>query len=431
MSLLKSRTEGPDLSMNPALETASAREQPRVPDVASAIAPRVISIDIFRGVTMAVMIFVNALSEVRGLPWWTGHAPASADFMTYVDMVFPFFLFAVGLSLPLSITRRLKDNDSLIALWGHIAVRVLGLIVLGEILANAEKADPARMGISGSTWALLALVCAALYLNVYGKSERAQAYSRVFRTLGLGGVILLLAIFRRTTAGGQAAWLEFSYPEILGLIGYSYLAVSILYIPTRRWTWAPPVWFILLVTLCALSTAKVFIFPVRLPLYVWPFGNGAMCCIVMAGMVTSSIFMGPEGPIATNRAMILSLAFGLLMLVAGRVLTPLGISKIRATPTWSLYSIGASVFLFALLYWICDVKQWQKWALIVRPAGSNTLLTYLLPDLWYFLLSAAGVAYLDMHFNVGWPGVVKTLIFTLFILGVAGLLTRARIRLQF
>ena len=79
--------------------------------------------------------------------------------MTYVDMVFPFFLFAVGMSLPLSVAQRLKRNSSLSSLWGHVAVRVLGLIVLGEILANAEKADPARMGMSGSTWALLALIC--------------------------------------------------------------------------------------------------------------------------------------------------------------------------------------------------------------------------------------------------------------------------------
>ncbi len=74
---------------------------------------RVVSIDIFRGVTMAVMIFVNALSDVRGLPWWTYHAHAEEDVMTYVDMVFPFFLFIIGMSLPLSITRRLRRNPSM------------------------------------------------------------------------------------------------------------------------------------------------------------------------------------------------------------------------------------------------------------------------------------------------------------------------------
>ena len=240
--------------MNPIVEASLPSHAPRVSDATCITsAPRVVSIDIFRGLTMAVMIFVNALSDVRGLPWWTYHAHANVDVMTYVDMVFPFFLFAVGMSLPLSVAQRLKRNSSLSSLWGHVAIRVLGLIVLGEILANAEKADRARMGMSGSTWALLALVCAGLYLNVYGSSKRAKFYSRVLRPIGLAGVILLLVIFRRTTAG-HAAWLDFSYPEILGLIGYRYLGVAILFIPTRRWRWAPAAWFILLVAFCAVST---------------------------------------------------------------------------------------------------------------------------------------------------------------------------------
>jgi heparan-alpha-glucosaminide N-acetyltransferase len=423
--------QGCDLPMNPIGEAPLTSEAPRVPEAVRTTDPRVISIDVFRGLTMAVMIFVNALSEVRGLPWWTYHAPASVDVMTYVDMVFPFFLFAVGISLPLSVAQRLKRNSSSSALLAHVAVRVLGLIVLGEILANAEKANPARMGMSGSTWALLALICAALYLNVYGKSKRALTYSRVLRAFGLAGVILLLVLFRRTTTDGQAAWLDFSYPEILGLIGYSYLAVAILFIPTRRWTWMPAVWFTLLVSLCALSRAKIVIFPDRLPLYLWPFGNGAMCCIIMAGVVTSAIFLRPDGRVAPNWAIPFAVSFSIVTLLAGRALVPLGISKIRATPTWSLYSIAASVLLFTLLYWICDLRQWQRWAVIVHPAGSNTLLTYLLPDLWYFLLSATGFTYLDMHFSAVWPGVAKTLIFTFFLLVAAGAFTKARIRLQF
>ena len=415
--------------MNPSLEI-STNEIAREPETARALVPRVVSIDIFRGLTMAVMIFVNALSEVRGLPWWTYHAPARADVMTYVDMVFPFFLFAVGLSLPLSVTQRLARKPSLVALWAHVAMRALALVVLGEILANAEKADAARMGMRGSTWALLGLICAALYLNVYGKSARAKLYGRVLRVAGFTGLVVLLALFRRTAANGQIAWLDGSYPEILGLIGYSYLAVAILYIPTRRWAWASTMWFALLVALCAFSTARWIEFPGRSPLYVWPFGNGAMCCIIMAGAVTSSVYLSPVGRRPPRRAMGLAAGFCLLTFAVGWMLTPLGISKIRATPTWSLYSIGAAALLFTLLYWICDVKQWQRWALFVRPAGSNTLLTYLLPDLWYFALSVAGFTWLDTHFNTGAAGVVKTLAFTLLMLAAAGLLTRARLRLQ-
>jgi heparan-alpha-glucosaminide N-acetyltransferase len=413
--------------------TAISSTQSISPVVETA-APRVVSIDIFRGLTMAVMIFVNALADVPGLPWWTYHAHAQEDVMTYVDMVFPFFLFIVGISIPLSVAQRLKRDPSLPMLWLHVVLRAIGLIALGLILANAEKADPNRMGISGSLWALLGLISAGLYLNVYVKSERYPAYSRILRIVGLAGVVILYALFRRTRHDGHAGWIDPSYPEILGLIGFSYFAVSILYIPTRRWKWAPPAWFLLLVALCAFSTAKWIPLPGHLPLYIWPFGNGAMACIIMAGIVTSQIFLGSDpgktSRPAPARAMAVAAGFGILMLIAGWICIPLGISKIRATPTWSLWSIGASVLLFTLLYWICDVKRRTSWAFLLRPAGSNALLTYLLPDLWYFLLTSMGITYLDTHLNLGWPAVIKTVIFTLFMLVLASMLTRAKVRLQ-
>jgi len=396
----------------------------------SVAAPRVVSIDVFRGLTMAVMIFVNALSSAHGMPWWTEHAPGNVDVMTYVDMVYPFFLFIVGMSLPLSVAQRLKRDPSMAGLWLHVLVRAGALIVLGLILANAEKADAARMGFSGAVWALIGLVSAALYLNVYGKSERYAGLFRGLRWLGFAGVVAMYAVFRRRMAGGHEGWIDGSYPEILGLIGYTYVAVAVLYLPTRRWRWAPVVWFVVLLGFCALSTAKVIALPGKLPLYVWPFDNGAMASLVMAGVMTSSLFLGKDRRPTQRGAMGWAVGFAVLALAAGRVLTPLGISKIRATPTWALYSIGAAVLVFTLLYWVCDVKLWQRWAWWLRPAGGNTLLTYLLPDLWYFLMVSLGVTFLDTHWSSGWPAVVKTLLFTFAVLGVAGVLTRARVRLQ-
>jgi predicted acyltransferase len=379
---------------------------------------------------MAVMIFVNAVADVRGLPWWTNHAHAWEDRMTYVDMVFPFFLFAAGLSMPLAVAQRLKRNPSNMALCLHIVLRVLGLLVLGFILANAEKADSAKMPLSSGLWALLGLLSMMLVLNVYPRWERFPAYGTILRFTGLAGAALLLALFRRTTHTGQTAWLDPSYPEILGLIGYTYLAVALLYLLTRRWKWAPALWFVLLVALCAVSTARLVAFPNRLPLYFWPFGNGAMACIMMAGVVTSILFLGAGQRPSPRFSIGMSAGFALLTLLAGAALTPLGISKIRATPTWSLYSVGGAILLFILVYWLCDMKRWTAWTFPVRSAGSNTLLTYLLPDLWYFLLVSAGITYLDSHWNAGAPGVIKTLVFTAFILALSALLTRSRIRLQ-
>jgi len=395
---------------------------------------RVLSIDIFRGVTIAVMIFVNELAEVRGLPWWTYHAHANQDVMTYVDMVFPFFLFIVGMSMPLPFEQRLKRDASIARLWLHVVVRSFSLLVLGLILANADKADRARIGMNGSTWALLGLLGAWLYLNVYPKAGRIAPYANLLRVAGLIGVALEFFIFRRTADEGHPAWIDFSYPEILGLIAFAYFAVALVYIPTRRWRWAAPVWLILLVALNIGSAARPLPFMSRLSLYEWPFGNGAHVALVMAGVVTAQIFFGMrpsagERP-APNSATLTAMLFALLALLAGWLTAPLGISKIRATPTWTLWNIAAAVLVFTALYWICDRRGKTAWAAPVRPAGQNTLTTYLLPDLWYFILGALGFTWLEMHFNFGWAGVVKSVLFTLVMLGFAWGLTRARVRLQ-
>ena len=400
---------------------------------ATTSATRVVSIDIFRGLTIAVMIFVNELAEVRGLPWWTYHAHANQDVMTYVDMVFPFFLFIVGMSMPLSVEQRLKRNASMAQLWLHVAVRSLSLLVLGLILANAEKADRARMGMGENAWALLGLIGAGLYLNVYPKQGWISRHAWWLRGVGLTAVVVAFVIFRRTQ-DGQAAWVDFSYPEILGLIAVAYFAVALIYIPTRRWRWAAPAWLLILVALNVLSTARMVPFLSRLSLYVWPFGNGSHVALVMAGVVTAQIFFGvrpgseerPQAKKATLKAEI----FAFLALGAGWLTKPLGISKIRATPSWTLWNIGAAVLVFILLYWICDGRKKTAWAAPVRAAGANTLTTYLLPDLWYYVMGALGFTWLEAHFHYGWAGVVKSLVFTGVMLGFASLLTRARVRLQ-
>src|SRR5260370_7974430 len=152
------------------------------------------------------------------------------------------------------------------------------------------------MALSGGPWALLGVLCMMLFLNVYPRWERFPAYAIVLRFSGLAGAVVLLALFRRTTHSGQTAWLDPSYPEILGLIGYTYLAVAFLYLLTRRWRWAPALWFVLLVGLCVSSTLRLVAFPVRLPLYFWPFGNGPFACIIIAAVFTSIFFPCTDHP---------------------------------------------------------------------------------------------------------------------------------------
>jgi heparan-alpha-glucosaminide N-acetyltransferase len=408
------------------VNTASAVDNTAVNPDTSAV--RIASIDIFRGLTVLVMIFVNDLSSVHGLPWWTYHALANQDAMTYVDMVFPFFLFIVGMSMPLAINRRLEKNPSMGSLWLHVLSRSAGLVVLGLILANAEKADPVRMGLNPNVWALLGLAGAVLFWFAPSRGLRGSRVFRWLRVVGLALLILTFALFRRSPGHGTGVWIDGSYPEILGLIGYTYLAASILYIPTRRWLWSPLAWMVALTAFCAILIEH----HVRLhvPLYFWPFGSGALASVIMAGVVTSSIFLGPHRWQSLSQRMQLAFGFAAAMFVSGWLLTPLGISKIRATPTWCLYSSGAAVLCFALLYWVCDVAKKTAWARLVRPAGENTLLTYLLPDFYFFLTTLAGFTLIDQHFSSGALGVARAAVFTLVMLGFSALLTRSHIRLQ-
>lgn len=409
---------------------STTSQVPSVGIAGQSMTTRVVSIDIFRGLVMALMIFVNELASVHGLPWWNYHAKGNVDAMTYVDMVYPAFLFIVGMAIPLAIKQRLKRNASMPLLWMHVILRSISLIVMGLILANAHKGDPSRIGLSRSAWALLGMTGAVLFWSVYSGSERGGKVHKVLRLVGLALMVAMYAIFRRVTRSGEVGWIDGSYPEILGLIGYTYFAVCLLYIPTRRWLWAPVAWFIVLLTFCSLCTAKVIVMPHHLPLYFFPFDNGAMASITMAGIITSSIFLGGHRLQAVRQKMLLAAGFGIVALAAGWILTPLGISKIRATPTWSLYSIGACALLFTMLYWICDVKKRTSWAFFVRAAGSNTLLTYLLPDFYYFIAGLVGFTYLDRHLNFGWPGALRAAVFTAVMLGLATLLTRLKVRLQ-
>ncbi len=252
---------------------------------------RVASIDIFRGLTILVMIFVNDVAGVKDLPWWTYHLPGNVNGMTYVDMVFPFFLFIVGISLPLSVRHRLSKDSSMARLWGHILARSFALVVLGIALANGEKADAHLTGMSGNIWLLLTLLGAILFWNIYPRSDKHKTLFKAMKLAGLVLMAAMFAIFRRVGKDGHTAWLDFGYWEILGLIGWTYLAVSILYIPTRRWRWSPLAWLVCLVTLNAASLAHWITFSAKLPYYFWPWNTGCFCLLTMAGIVTSTIFL--------------------------------------------------------------------------------------------------------------------------------------------
>ena len=107
---------------------------------------RVQSIDIFRGITILVMVFVNDVASVKDLPWWTYHIGPGEQGITYVDVVFPAFLFIVGMAIPLAIKKRKSKGVSLWNLLFHTVVRSLSLVAIGLLIMNGREVDPSLTG---------------------------------------------------------------------------------------------------------------------------------------------------------------------------------------------------------------------------------------------------------------------------------------------
>jgi predicted acyltransferase len=160
-------------------------------------------------------------------------------------------------------------------------------------------------------------------------------------------------------------------------------------------------------------------------------GNAAHTSIVLSGMVLTLIFFDETKPATTLRRFTEAGVFTVLLFIAGYLLRPyFQISKIHATPTWCLYSAAFCCVIFGFLYWLIDMKTIQSWTNFLQPAASNPLLTYIIPDIIYFLTALIGFSLLPEGLRYGWIGITWSLIFALLVLGIAALLTKWRLRLH-
>src|SRR5262249_49435816 len=92
---------------------------------------RLLSLDVFRGLTIAAMILVNNM----GSPAYTALDHAEWNGWTPTDLIFPFFLFIVGVAMPSSFARRSQSTEQTKGqLLGRVWLRALSLWMLGQLL---------------------------------------------------------------------------------------------------------------------------------------------------------------------------------------------------------------------------------------------------------------------------------------------------------
>ena len=157
--------------------------------------------------------------------------------MGFSDVIFPLFLFIVGLSIPLAIGVRQKKGESQLQILGHILIRTLALLVMGVYMVNFENIYDGAMPLNKYVWEILmAMGIILIWLDF--KRLPGVTTSRQWMIRGAG--ILLLAGLAIIYRGGDAEniiWMRTYWWGILGLIGWAYLLNSLIFLFFGKRIW--------------------------------------------------------------------------------------------------------------------------------------------------------------------------------------------------
>ncbi len=403
---------------------------------------RLASLDAFRGFDILTMVFVNYIAGMAAIPFFLRHAAADQNVFTLTDVVFPGFLFIVGLSIPLALAKRRADGLSTLALVGHIAVRTLALLFLGVLLVNEDRFSAAATGLSHDLWYFLATLAVFGLWTVMPKGASASK-RRLLLALKIVAALVLVAlvlVFRGQGEDGRVTLLRTSWWGILGMIGWCYFAASLLYLACRgnRVVLAGAIGVMTALYIGARHGALDFLGPVNGFLNIGSlFGSHA--AIVTAGCLGGTIFLPEAEPSPPVRRIRFLGVLGAMLVAAGFVLRPLHtFSKIWGTESYCLATAGICCLVFLLFYVGLDVLKGRKAAAFLAPAGRNPLLAYLLPGL---IGGAAGLLGSLIHVNIdrilwpfeqtgGIPGMLNAAVMTAVVLLLTAVLSRAGLRLK-
>lgn len=373
---------------------------------------RIAAIDILRALTMVWMLFVNDIPALHGVPHWLFHAKATEDMLGFSDLVFPAFLFCVGMSIPFAIDGRLKRGATMGAVLGHVLLRSLALIVMGLFLLNRDKGTE-----SGITSNYMLLLSVAGFFLVW--TEYPPTHQRLFRLMRYVGIALLAGLLLFCDMTGhpfQTGWWG-----ILGLIGWTYLVSTLAYLMVR--STKIPAWamWLLFVLLCVLNHSSLIPEDYFSRVMILPFipGGWTHHALGFSGVVASLLLRRLT---ADDRRWSLVGVYGLIGLLAF-VLGVVShhwwiISKIQATPTWLFFSLAVNFWLLAVVFTLSDIFGKQRWFALIAPAGSATLTCYLLPYLWYPLREIFGISIPGWY---GLTGILISLVYAFLIVQITRL----------
>ena len=295
---------------------------------------RLASLDVFRGITIAGMILVNNPGS-----WSFVYPPlrhAEWHGWTPTDLIFPFFLFIVGVAMAFSLVARLESGDDQSAIFLKVLKRSLIIIGVGLFLNAFPRFDildmryPGVLQRIGIVYFFASVI--AMKTGIRGQAVTAGLLLLVYWALMALVPVPGFGVGDLSPDGNLAAFID---RAVFG---------------SHTWqdTWDPEG---LLSTIPAISTT-------------------------LLGLLTGHLLRsGKERMEIAGWMFVLGWA-GILLGLVWNLAFP--INKNIWTSSYVIFTAGAALQFLGVCYWLIDIKGWRGWAFPGMVFGKNAIAVYVL-----------------------------------------------------
>src|SRR6059058_4271852 len=320
---------------------------------------RLISLDVFRGLTVVGMVLVNNPGSWAHIYWPLEHAEWNG--WTPTDLIFPFFLFIVGVAIPLAFGKRIERGDSRRSLFIKVAYRSAIIFLLGEFLAGFPYFHFSTIRIPG---VLQRIAVCYFFASIIYLTTRP-------RTLAIFAVAVLIIYWLLMTQVAAPGYYAGDLSKEGSLASY-----------IDRRVFGPHIWRQgvvydpegLLSTMGALATT-------------------------LFGVLTGYLVRAKEKTPIEKVALLMVVGFACMII--GWCWNPwFPINKSLWTSSYVFFTAGLALEFLALCYWSIDIKGYKAWTKPFVIFGVNAIVLFV----------GTGVMARLMGMTIGFMGSFVTLI---------------------
>lgn len=314
---------------------------------------RLISLDVFRGLTIAGMVLVNNPGSWGHIYWPLAHAEWHG--WTPTDLIFPFFLFIVGVAIPLAFGRRVDAGGTQRDLYLKVIKRTLIIFALGLFLNGFPYFNLSTIRIPGVLQRIA--VCYLLASIIFLKT-RVRAQILIVAALLLVYWLLMAILSAPGFAAGDLSK-EGSVTSFIDrvVLGSHIWSQGKVYDPEG-----------LLSTIPALATT-------------------------LLGVLTGQWLRTKRSDYEKVSGMFVA---GVSCLVIGWAWHPFfPINKSLWTSSYVLFTGGMALQLLAFCYWLMDIKDYRAWAKPFVVFGVNAIALFVGSGIMAKLMGTIGIPLAD------------------------------------